>query len=112
VQENAKKDAMFWAPGITAGAAHYYGTENPRHPLVSPLYADHTGLPPMLIHVGAREILRDDSTRLAERASAAGVRVELAIWPVVPHVWQIAHRIVPEGRRSLQAACDFLMGKV
>jgi acetyl esterase/lipase len=65
-------------------------------------------LPPLVIHVGADETLLDDSTRLAERARAAGVAVELSIWPVVPHVWQLFHRFVPEGRQSLAMASAFL----
>jgi len=81
---------------------------DPRDPLASPLYADLRGLPPLLIHVGADETLRDDSTELATRARAAGVRVELTLWPVVPHVWQLFHQFVPEGRQSLAAASAFL----
>ena len=81
---------------------------DPRHPLASPLFADLKGLPPLLIHVGADETLLDDSTQLAERARAAGVPVELTIWPVVSHVWQLFHPFVPEGRQSLAAASAFL----
>jgi acetyl esterase/lipase len=61
----------------------------------------------MLIHVGKNEVLLDDSTRLAERARAAGVRVELKIWPVVPHVWQLVPAM-PEARQSLGEASTFL----
>ncbi len=63
----------------------------------------------MLIRVGGSEVLRDDSTRLAERARAAGVVVDLKVWPVVPHVWQIMAKFIPEGRQSLDAAARFLM---
>jgi acetyl esterase/lipase len=65
-------------------------------------------LPPLVIHVGDRETLRDDSTRLAERARAACVRTELRVWPVVPHVWQLLHGFVPEARESLLQAALFL----
>jgi acetyl esterase/lipase len=81
---------------------------DPRNPLISPLFADLRGLPPLLIHVGADETLRDDSTELAKRARAAGVPVHLTMWPVVPHVWQMFHPFVPEGRESLAAAAAFL----
>jgi acetyl esterase/lipase len=108
VQENANKDAMFWAPGIIAGAAFYLGGTDARNPLASPVYADLHGLPPLLIHAGARELLRDDSTRVAENAQAAGVPVELRIWDVVPHVWQLANGFVPEARESLDLAVEFL----
>ncbi|MGC1266481.1 MAG: alpha/beta hydrolase, partial [Candidatus Acidiferrum sp.] len=66
------------------------------------------GVPPLLIHVGADEVLRDDSTRLAERARAAGVRVELKVWPVVPHAWQLAPHKIPEARHSLKESAAFL----
>ncbi len=108
VRENVRQDAMFWAPGIAVGAAFYLDGADPRTPLASPLYADLHGLPPLLIQAGARELLRDDSTRLAERARAAGVRAELRIWPVVPHVWQLMHGFVPEARESLSLAVKFL----
>jgi epsilon-lactone hydrolase len=105
---NAKRDAMFHAPGTGEGAAFYLGGADARTKLASPLYADLHGLPPLLIHVGDREILRDDSTRLAKKARAAGVCVEEKIWPVVPHVWQLA-AFVPEARQSLARAAEFLM---
>jgi len=104
---NRRRCAMFDTVKIAPRVALYLGTTDPRHPLASPLYADLSGLPPLLIHVGSDEVLLDDSTRLAERASVAGVRVELKIWPVVPHTWQLAPQI-PEARQSLREAADFL----
>ncbi|MGA2579400.1 MAG: alpha/beta hydrolase [Bryobacteraceae bacterium] len=109
-QINDRRCAMFYGSGL-ARATEFYLAEtggDPRDALASPLYADLRGLPPLLIHVGADETLRDDSTELAARARAAGVRVELTVWPVVPHVWQMFHAFVPEGRQSLAAASAFL----
>jgi monoterpene epsilon-lactone hydrolase len=105
---NAERCAMFHGPDIGISARYYLGEMDPRHPLASPLYADLTGLPPLLIHVGADEVLRDDSTRLAERARGAGMRVELKIWPVVPHAWQLAPDKIPEARQSLRESAAFL----
>jgi acetyl esterase/lipase len=62
----------------------------------------------MLIHVGADELLLDDSRRLAERAAAAGVSVDLSIWPIVPHGWQMGVAFMPEARRSLAETAAFL----
>ncbi len=107
VVSNARRDAMFWAPGLVRGGETYLGGASADNPIASPHYAQLHGLPPLLIHVGDREILRDDSIRLAEHARAAGVSVELRVWPVVPHVWQLA-QFVPEARQSLQAASSFL----
>ena len=111
LRSNSRRDAMFRGDVLHHVAAAYLNGADPRTPLASPLYGDLAGLPPMLIHVGEREILRDDSTRLAERAREAGVMIELEVWPVVPHVWQFAHAMVPEARRSLTAAAAFLHGQ-
>lgn len=108
LRRNARREAMLWNPGDGRAARFYHGDTDPRAPLVSPLYGDFHGLPPLLIHVGDREILRDDSTRLAERARAAGVPVTLRVWPVVSHAWQLAQHIVPEARESLDLAARFL----
>ena len=108
LKTNDRLDAMFSGAGVGEIARAYLGDAGARTPLASPLYADLRGLPPLLVHVGEREVLRDDSTRLAERARAAGVDVELTIWPVVPHCWQLFHLVMPEGRRSLAIAADFL----
>jgi acetyl esterase/lipase len=108
VRTNARRCAMFSGTDIAPSARYYLGDTDPRNPLASPLYADLSGLPPLLIHVGADEVLLDDSRRLAERARAAGVPVELKIWPVVPHAWQIAPHLIPEGRQSLREAAAFL----
>src|SRR5580658_1791874 len=107
---NDRRCAMFYGSGL-ARASEFYMADtggDPRDPLASPLYADLRGLPPLLIHVGADETLRDDSTELAARARAAGVRVDLTVWPAVPHVWQLFHSFVPEGRQSLASASAFL----
>jgi epsilon-lactone hydrolase len=108
IRTNAARCAMFHGPDISLSARYYLGETDPRNPLASPLYADFTGFPPILIHVGADEVLRDDSTRLAERARAAGVRVELRIWPVVPHAWQLAPHRIPEARESSRESAAFL----
>jgi acetyl esterase/lipase len=108
VAANANREAMLWGPGLQAAASVYLGGADPKTPLASPLYADLRGLPPLLIHCGNREVLLDDSVRLAERARAAGVRVELRIWPVVSHVWQLVP-FVPEAGESMRIAAGFLL---
>jgi acetyl esterase/lipase len=108
LRTNDRRCAMFFGADIGKAALRYIGTGDPRHPLISPLYADLAGLPPLLIHVGGDEVLLDDSTRFAERARAAGVAVDLKIWPVVPHAWQLAYPQVPEAWQSLREAGEFL----
>ena len=108
IRTNARRCAMFHGKDIGPSARYYLGETDPRNPLASPLYADLAGLPPLLLHVGANEVLRDDSIRFAERARAAGVRAELKVWPIVPHAWQLAPHKIPEARQSLSESATFL----
>ena len=85
-------------------AARYAGGADLTNPLVSPLYADLAGLPPLLIHVGDAEVLLDDSTRLAERAIVAGVPVELQIWDGAFHVFQMLVGMIPEADEAVAQA--------
>ena len=57
-------------------------------------------LPPLYIQVGSTEVLLDESRRVAEKAKAAGVAVEIEVWPDMPHVWQLYAPMVPEARDS------------
>lgn len=75
--------------------------EDPKNPLVSPLFADHRGLPPLLIQAGGCESLLDDSLRLATRAKAAGVSVELDIEADMIHAFHIFAFMAPEARRAI-----------
>jgi monoterpene epsilon-lactone hydrolase len=77
------------------------GAADPREPLASPIYADLSGLPPMLIQVGENEVLLDDATRLAERAETAGVNVTLEVWPDMFHVWHFFAEMLPEGKQAI-----------
>ncbi|GEP09457.1 alpha/beta hydrolase [Methylobacterium gnaphalii] len=107
-RSNQRRDAMFTTDILANLAPVYLAGADPRDPRVSPVEADFLGFPPLLVHAAEREVLRDDSVALAEKARAAGVRVELTLWPVVPHVWQIADNYVPEARRSIEMAAAFL----
>ena len=98
---------MFSARDVGRVPALYLAGADPRTPLASPLYADLRGLPPLHIHVGGNEVLRDDSTRLAARARTAGTSVELTVWPVVPHVFPIFADL-PEARRAMAQTVAFL----
>ncbi len=86
-----------------AVVARYYCPDESkwRDPLVSPVFANVSGLPPMLIHVGDDEILLSDSTRFAEKLEAAGVDVEIEIWPEMWHVFQLFVGKMPESRRAV-----------
>jgi acetyl esterase/lipase len=77
------------------------------NPEVSPLFADFRGLPPLFFQAGTNELLRDEATRAAEKAHAAGVDVELELWPGVAHVFQIAD-FLPESSRALDNIARFV----
>jgi cation diffusion facilitator CzcD-associated flavoprotein CzcO/acetyl esterase/lipase len=105
---NTGRDPMFHGPALEHLVHAYLGADGDRaHPLVSPVLGRLEGFPPMLVHVGADEVLRDDGLRVAEKARAAGVHVEATVWPVVPHGWQLLAQL-PEARRSLDRAAAFL----
>ncbi len=107
VTTNARRESMLYAPRLGECASHYLAGADPRNPLASPLYADLSGLPPLLIQVSEMEILRDDSIRLAERARVAGVSVDLSVWRNLPHVWQVSQNFLPEARKALDQAAAF-----
>ena len=85
----------------------YIGDRDPRTPLVSPLYADLSGLPPLLIHVGDWEVLLNDATRLTDSARAAGVDVTLKVWEEMVHDWQ-QFPFMPEGNQSVGEIGQFI----
>ena len=107
IQANAARESMLVGTRIPEVAALYLQGTQPKTPLASPLYGDLSGLPPTLIQVSDREILLDDSTRVAEKINAAGGRATLSVWPNLPHAWQISQSFLPEARQALTQAADF-----
>ena len=86
----------------------YVGTAQRHHPLISPVFADLTGLPPLLIHVGHDEVLLDDSTRIAQNAQNAGVEVKLKVWEDMWHVFQAYAFMLPETHQSISELGAFV----
>jgi len=78
-----------------------------RNPLISPVFGDLRGLPPLLIHAGEDEILRDDAVRITNLAKAAGVDARLEIYPRMWHVWQL-NLTLPQAVQSLDDIAGFL----
>ena len=101
-------DPMLDPPQMPPATALYLGQTNPRTPLASPLYADLTGLPPMLMQVGDDEVLLDDTLRVADQARAAGVDVTVDVWPHMFHVFQSFAGMLPEGREAIGKIGEFL----
>jgi acetyl esterase/lipase len=80
---------------------------NPRDPVISPVYGDLSGLPPVLVQASDAEMLRDDARRWVNRAAAAGSPARLQTWENMVHVWQIFHPELPEGRQALDEIGKF-----
>jgi monoterpene epsilon-lactone hydrolase len=85
----------------------YVAHNDPHNPLISPVFGDWQGLPPLLIHAGEDEILRDGAVRIDELARAAGVEVQLEIYPRMWHVWQL-YLELPQAQQSLDDIAGFL----
>ncbi len=108
MKTRAAADPVVQREGLLGMAAAYLGGKNPRTPLAAPLHADLKGLPPLLIQVGNDETLLDDSTRLADKARAAGVNVKLEVWPEMIHVWQMFAAFLPEGQQAVEGIGKFV----
>jgi acetyl esterase/lipase len=76
-------------------------------PDVSPLFGEFGGFPPLFFQTGSTELLRDEATRAAEKAFAAGVDVELELWPGAPHVFQLAG-FLPEAALAVDHIARFV----
>jgi monoterpene epsilon-lactone hydrolase len=72
--------------------------------LISPIFADLSGLPPLVIQAGSHEVLLDDAVRLTQQAATADVEVTLDITPGVPHVFQAYYPILDEAAAALDRA--------
>jgi acetyl esterase/lipase len=107
----AKADPVVQKQGLLGMAQLYLGGKDPRSPLAAPLHADLAGLPSLLIHVGDAETLLDDSTRVAEKAKMAGVKVDLEIWPEMPHVWHLFAPFLPEGQQAIDKIGQYIQTK-
>lgn len=105
---NEKTDAMFKKEHILGAAKRYLGDADPKAPLASPLYADLSGLPPILTFVSDSEILLDDSLRLHEHLQAAGVRSTLVREKGLIHVWPIFVGRFPEARAAIRRVAAFI----
>lgn len=109
-----KADAMFTAKAVDAlvalaatAAAKHRGKGEPE-PLYEPLDHIKPGLPRTLIHVSGSEVLLHDAQLAADRLAAAGVPVELRVWPGQIHDFQVVTPMVPEASRSLRQIGEFI----
>jgi acetyl esterase/lipase len=107
----AEKDPMVQKAGLLQLAGLYLAGKDARTPLAAPLYANLSGLPPLLIQVGTWETLLDDASRLAERAKKAGVEVVYEPWEGMIHVWQLFAPMLDEGKEAINKVGEFVQKK-
>lgn len=105
---NAGHEAMLKPDAIRALGEHHIGGNDPKHPLISPAYAELDGLPPLMVHVGTHEILLDDARAIRRNAKRAGVHLHYREWPGMPHVFPLFHRFLPEGRKAINQMALFV----
>ncbi len=104
---NARHDPMLSPDGIREMNALYLDDALHDNPLISPVYGDFHGLPPVLAQVGSTEILLDDARRVAARAVAQGVDFEVEVWEQVPHVWHV-WSFLPETKAATTRIAQFI----
>ena len=107
-ETRARIDPWFRAEHLPAAAEKYVDLSAAKDPLVSPVYADATGLPPTFIQVGDHEILLSDSIRMADHIRMAGGRAEITIWPDMWHVFQFFVGQMPESMQAIEDIGAFL----
>jgi acetyl esterase/lipase len=106
--EKASVDPVLTPEGLRTRVPDYVAGADPSNPLISPVFGDLSGLPPLLIQVGSHEVLLSDAVRLAGRAAAADVEVTLEITARVPHVFQGFAGMLDEADAALDRASAFL----
>jgi epsilon-lactone hydrolase len=82
-------------------AVCYYGVHDPHNPLISPVFADLHGMPPLLVYASEYEVLLPEAVRYAEKASAAGVDMTFKIWDGMIHAFPLFAGFVPEGKTAI-----------
>jgi len=107
VERNRDRD---WIPPERLHAIRetYLAGSDPRDPLASPVFANLSGFPPLLVQAGTHEVLFDDITRFVEKASLQGVTVTYEKYPGMFHCWQIFGTMVPPAKKALSSAGNFV----
>jgi len=110
ILHNRKSDAALDWETLFVSARHYLRKSNPCDAYASPAYASFTGFPPVMVHAGAGEILRDDASKLGDRAASANVPVSVEIYDGMGHLFQLeAGR--GEAKVSLSRLAQFIRAR-
>ncbi len=110
-ETRAAADPIVKRESVGEMARAYLAGRDAKTPLASPLYADLSGLSPLLVQVGSDEVLVDDAVQLAERAKAAGVPTTLEVWDAMIHVWPWFITMLDEAQTAVTAIASFARAK-
>jgi epsilon-lactone hydrolase len=108
----ADVDPIISREGLDGMASAYLGGADGRDPLVSPVYGDYAGVAPILIHVGADEVLLGDSVSLSLSAGASGAAVRLEVWPEMIHVWHSFADRLAQSREAIAIAAQWIASRL
>jgi len=115
-ETNVKKDAILSAglgsKLINSLQSAYSGGYDLHNPLISPIYADLRGLPPLLVQAGEDEILLSSITAFVNKARQDGVQVTYEVWPWMWHVWHIFTPYLPEARYAIHSLSRYVVEKL
>jgi monoterpene epsilon-lactone hydrolase len=109
IETKREVDPLFTRELLQERVADYTAGQDAALALISPIFADLSGLPPLIIQAGSHEVLLDDAVRLAQHAATTDVEVTLDITPRVAHVFQAYSAILDEGAAALDRAGQFLL---
>lgn len=87
-------------------AKNYVSDNNSTSPLLSPLYGELEGLPPIFIHAAEYDVFLSDATRFAEKAKESKVKVEIKIWDKMWHIFPMQEKVVPESKLAMNELCS------
>jgi epsilon-lactone hydrolase len=108
METKSKVDPLLSRENLQPRVTDYTAGQDAALGLISPIFADLSGLPPLIIQAGTHEVLLDDATRLARQAATADVEITLDITPGVPHVFQAYYPILDEATAALDRAGQLL----
>jgi len=110
IRDNADKEPLIPLGALNFVSASYSRGYDAASPMLSPVFADFTGLPPLLVQVGSTELLYSDAVRIARQAEDAGVDCQLQVWERMPHVFHALAAWLPEAGQALQEIGAFVHG--
>lgn len=101
-------DPLNTKAGLDMLARAFLGDALPNHPMASPVFANVTGLPPILVQIGENELMLSDAMRLATHLGDNRVRVNLEVWPGMFHAWHFYATILPEAMQAMENSVAFM----